>query len=312
MASKLQKYESMAPKWDSPVIIESHINGIRVKEMSPNLPITHEEISEEAIRCLDAGACAVHTHNTNYDLKGEAAFQDYKKSWDKVLEKYPQAIMYGTTCSVGLLEEDEHGLEHADILYQNYGGKLGVIDNGVINLGQGTDDDGYLFGVTHGYNFKRLKGQMEMCKRNGMGIIFSVFEPGFMRLALLYEKKGMLPEGSSLDLYLMGDYGLISMDPVNTGGVPATLESLYYYLYMMEGSKLPWFVSIWGAGSEAEIPLMRRTIELGGHLKVGLEMHYDPVHKPTNLDLLKQAQQIAKEVGRPIATPLQAKEIYGI
>lgn len=312
MKNTLIDYAAMEPKWDSPVIIESHINGIRGKEMTPHLPVTHDEIAEEGIRCLDAGACAVHAHNTNYNLKGEDAFQDYKKSWDKIYAKYPDAVLYGTTCNVALLNENEHGLEHAELLHKNYGCKLCVIDSGVVNAPQGADADGYLYGLSHGYNYQRLNDQVKMCRRNDMGIIFSVFEPGFMRYALYYDKMGMLPKGSSLDLYLIGDYGLVSMEPVNTAGVPATLESLYFYMNMMEGSKLPWFLSIWGAGSEAEIPLMRRAIELGGHIKVGLEMHYDPVDKPTNLELLQQAQKIAREVGRPIATPNQAKEILGI
>lgn len=312
MQTSIEKYATMSPGWDSPVIIESHINGIRWKEMTPHLPLTHDEIAEDAIRCLDAGACAVHAHNTNFNLKGEEAFQDYKKSWDKIYKKYPDAVLYGTTCNVALLDENEHGLEHVDILHKNYGIKLGVIDSGVVNAPQGADEEGYLYGLTHGYNYQRLNSQIKMCRRNNMGIIFSVFEPGFMRFGLYYDKKGMLPKGSSIDLYLIGDYGLVSMEPVNTAGAPATLDSLYFYMSMMEESKLPWFLSIWGSGSEVEIPLMRRAIELGGHLKVGLEMHYDPVHKPTNLELLEQAQKIAREVGRPIATPDQAKEILGI
>lgn len=312
MTTRLDRYADRAPGWDTPVMIESHINGVRVKEMNPHLPMTHEEIAEDAIRCLDAGACAVHAHNTNYDLKGEAAFQDYKKSWDSIFAKHPEAVLYGTTCTVGLLEEHEHGLEHVEIIHQRYGSKLGVVDAGILNLAQGTDESGDLFGVAHGYNLRRLNQQVHMLRRNDMGVIFSVIEPGFLRLALHYEKRGILPRGSSLDFYLMGDYGMVSMEPANTAGVPATLESLYFYLDMMEGSKLPWFLSVWGAGSEAEIPLIRRAIELGGHIKAGLELHYDPVDKPTNLGLLQQAQQIAREVGRPLATPAEAKQILGI
>ena len=57
---------------------------------------------------------------------------------------------------------------------------------------------------------------------------------------------------------------------------------------------------------------MKRVIELGGHLKVGLEMHFDPNSKPTNLDLLLEAQELAREVGRPLATSAEAKAIYGL
>lgn len=305
------KYENMAPKWDTPVIIEAHINGARTKAMNPNLPVGHDELVAEAIKCFDAGACAVHAHNTNYSLKGEAAADDYLKTWDRVFEKYPDGVMYGSTCAVGMLTPEEHGLEHVGILHDKRKIKLCVIDNGVVNLGRTIDDEGYISGLTHGYGYDRLNAQVKMCREKGMGIIFSVFEPGFMRLALHYEKRGLLPKGSTLDLYLMGDYGLISMDGANTAGMPASLETLYYYMYMMEESRMPWFVSIWGAPSEDEIPIMRRVIELGGHLKVGLEMHFDPNKKPTNLELLKQAQDIAKDVGRPIAARGELLKIYG-
>lgn len=312
MATTFEKYANMEPHWDTPVIIESHINGIRVKEMTPHLPLTHDEIAADAIACLDAGASAVHLHNTNFNLRGYEAFLDYKKTWDQIYAKYPDAILYGTTCNVDLLAPDEFGLEHVAYLHDAYKIEQCVIDSGILNAPSGEDEEGYLYGITHGYNLDRLNRQLKMCRERNMGVIFSVFEPGFMRYALHYYKKGMLPKGSSLDLYLIGDYGVISMEPVNTAGAPATMDSLYYYLSMMEGCDLPWFLDVWGAGTEIETPILKRAIELGGHIKVGLEMHYDPVDKPTNVEILKRAQELAREVGRPIATTEQEREILGL
>jgi 3-keto-5-aminohexanoate cleavage enzyme len=76
--------------------------------------------------------------------------------------------------------------------------------------------------------------------------------------------------------------------------------------------KLPWCISIWGEGGLDTRPIIKRAIELGGHIKTGLELHYDPGRKPTNLQLLQEAQEIAREVGRPLATQQQAKAIYAI
>ncbi len=55
MATALDKYADMKPSWDEPVMIESHQNGVRTKEMNPNTPITDDELVEDAIRCWDAG-----------------------------------------------------------------------------------------------------------------------------------------------------------------------------------------------------------------------------------------------------------------
>ena len=95
------------------------------------------------------------------------------------------------------------------------------------------------------------------------------------------------------------------------------MESLYYYLDILErsGVKLPWFISVWGAGSQLEgehYELLRRAIELGGHIKTGLEMHFDPQDKPGNLDLIRQVRDIARDVGRPIASQAEARKLYGL
>ena len=76
--------------------------------------------------------------------------------------------------------------------------------------------------------------------------------------------------------------------------------------------KHPWYISIWGRGALDDTAILRRAIELGGHIKTGLELFYDPNSNPTNLELLQQAQEIAREVGRPIATQAEAKALYNI
>ena len=40
--------------------------------------------------------------------------------------------------------------------------------------------------------------------------------------------------------------------------------------------------SIWEALDDTGI--LRRAIELGGHIKTGLELFYDPARNPTNLE----------------------------
>ncbi len=40
MATALDKFAAMNPKWDEPLMIESHQNGIRTKQMNPNTPVS--------------------------------------------------------------------------------------------------------------------------------------------------------------------------------------------------------------------------------------------------------------------------------
>ena len=147
-----------------------------------------------------------------------------------------------------------------------------------------------------------------------MSVIWGIYEPGQLRLALHYVNRGMCTPGSFFNFFLIGDYALTSTEPIGTSGMPPTLESLYFYLQMIEAAerKINWCVSIWGGGAIDARPILKRAIELGGHVKCGLEPFYDPARSPTNLELLREVQDIAREVGRPLATQDEAKRIYGL
>ena len=46
----------------APVIIEAAINGATRKETNPNVPKSVEEVADDALAAIDAGAAIVHAH----------------------------------------------------------------------------------------------------------------------------------------------------------------------------------------------------------------------------------------------------------
>jgi hypothetical protein len=110
--------------WKSPLIIESHINGLRTKEYNPNIPVGYEEVAEEAIKCWEAGACGIHVHNTDMKLIGAEAFEDYMKVMGPAIKKYPDLFWYSTLSAVHEHGEEVSGLEHAELLCKNAEMKL--------------------------------------------------------------------------------------------------------------------------------------------------------------------------------------------
>jgi uncharacterized protein (DUF849 family) len=60
-----------------------------------------------------------------------------------------------------------------------------------------------------------------------------------------------------------------------------------------------------------QTPIARLGLERGGHLHVGLEEH-SGVRKPTNEELVREAVELAREVGRPIATPAEAANLLNL
>ena len=312
MSSNYEKLYRAEPCWKSPLIIESHINGLRSKDHNPNIPISHEEISAEAIKCWDAGACGIHLHNTNMKLTGTEAFDDYMKIVEPVIKQCPDVFWYSTLTDTSEQGEDVSGLEHAEMLAKDAGMRVCCVDPGPANLPLSADADGHIHGVGYYVPYDRINKQVDACNRNNLGIVWGVYETGYLRTALQYTKMGRSPKGSSIDLYFFGDYGSLAMQPINTCGAPPTPESLYYYLDIMKECTLPWFISIWGEGGADTKPLIKRVIELGGHIKTGLELHYDPNRNPTNVELLQEVQALARDVGRPLAKQDEVTGILGI
>jgi uncharacterized protein (DUF849 family) len=109
-------------------------------------------------------------------------------------------------------------------------------------------------------------------------------------------------------LYFGGKFSIYKIgEPALNFGLPPTKQALDMYLAMMEGSSLQWNVGLFG-DSLLEAPVARYALEKGGHLRVGIE-DIASVTDATNVETVEAAVALANEVGRPIATPTQARAI---
>jgi 3-keto-5-aminohexanoate cleavage enzyme len=45
-----------------PLIIEASLNGSANKDLNPNVPYSDDEIVNDAMACMDAGAALIHNH----------------------------------------------------------------------------------------------------------------------------------------------------------------------------------------------------------------------------------------------------------
>jgi uncharacterized protein (DUF849 family) len=87
-------------------------------------------------------------------------------------------------------------------------------------------------------------------------------------------------------------------------------HALLAYLDMLEGTKLPWSVSVWG-GDLIETPVAALALEAGGHLHVGLEEHTGD-RMPTNAELVAEAVALADQARRPVADCVTAAQLLGL
>jgi 3-keto-5-aminohexanoate cleavage enzyme len=291
----------------TPVIIEAAINGVTAPDRNPAVPRSPAEISADALRCLAAGAAIVHSHNAEFVVDGARAAELYLEAWRPVLRERPDAIFYPTAGAGTTIEEryaHEALLAEAGVL------RMGLVDPGSVNLG-GADERGLPLPSDFVYvnSYRDIHHQVALCERHRLGPSISIFEPGFLRVALAFHRAGQLPAGALVKLYFGGDEGYLGGAGV-TFGLPPTAPSLAAYLAMLEGYDLPWSVAVLG-GDVIGSGLARLALEHGGHLRVGLEDHAGP-RRPTNEELVREAAALVRAMGRRVATCTEAARILGL
>jgi 3-keto-5-aminohexanoate cleavage enzyme len=127
-----------------------------------------------------------------------------------------------------------------------------------------------------------------------------VFERGMIENAKKLVKKGLVKAPLHFDLVL----GV-------PGACPGTPEDLMFMVAQLPAGST-WTVA--GIG-RSELPLAVMAIVLGGHVRVGFEdnVYYGKGELATsNAQLVERIVRIAKEVGREVATPDEARAILGI
>ena len=147
----------------------------------------------------------------------------------------------------------------------------------------------------------KVKDFIDVMLETGTLPEFECFDVGIVRCVEMYVQTGMyqgLPEYN----FVMGV----------ASGMPADPDLLPILLKLkLPGA--PWQTTVIG---RAEIwPVHRRTAELGGHLRSGLEDTFympDGSKVSSNAPLIGQLVQYAREAGREVASPGEARRMLGL
>jgi uncharacterized protein (DUF849 family) len=291
-----------------PMIIEVAINGETAPARNRHVPRTPAEIATDSIACLRAGASAIHNHNGDLALPGQAAADRYAEGWAPILAAMPDAILCPTTVT------------HADLATSMAhiapcvaaGARMASIDPGVDNVAtSGADGLPGAMRARMGSTIDEIEAMLGFIAEAGAGPAFGIYEPGYLRLVMAYRKAGRLPRGSLARLYFGGDHNFLDGGAGGYSfGLMPTPAALDAYLELIGDSGLPWMVAVPG-GDIARTDLARAAIERGGHIRVGLEDHAGD-RTPTNVELVEEIAALCRSLGRRPATPAEAAVILDL
>ena len=173
--------------------LEAALNGATPKRVNPNVPRSSDELVRDALACLAGGAAIVHTHTDEPAAPAARAAALYAAHFAPVLAERPDALLYPT---VGYAKTVEESFAHFELLAQRLALRIGIIDPGCVNLAS----------FAYVNTPDAIRHMAALCERLRLGPSIAVFEPGFLRHALGYFRRGALPRGALVKFYLGGTY----------------------------------------------------------------------------------------------------------
>lgn len=284
-----------------PVWLEVSLNGPWSRSKQPNIPVSADEIVEEALACADAGASIIHFHA--YDPVTGRQRDDYD-IYAPIIERIrarADVICYGTLPFVGSVDTPNpltpaQRFAAVDKLVQAGLLEWSVVDPGSTNLSDRNDIAAGKEGFVYANPESHIRFGLELARQHRITPSYAIYEPGFMRL------------GAALHRALPGTptpiYRLMFSDQF-VFGFPPTEWALDAYLRLLEieAPGAPWMVA--GLGVEIE-PLLAAAVARGGHLRVGLEDA--PLgSRARNLELVQRAQRRISDAGGRSATAAEVR-----
>ncbi|MEG0771796.1 3-keto-5-aminohexanoate cleavage protein [Clostridium sp.] len=268
------------------LIITAAICGAEVtKDHNPNVPYTVEEIGIEAEKAYKAGASIIHLHVRKDDGTPTQDRERFRQCMEEIRRRCPDAIIQPSTGgAVGMSNEER--LQPVDLAPE-----MATLDCGTCNFG---GDE--VFVNTE----NTIKAFGEKMIQMGVKPELEVFDKGMIDMAIRLHKKGYIKAPMHFS-FVMG---------VN-GGISGEMRD---FLFMKESIPAGSTFTVAGIG-RYEFSLATMAILTGGHVRVGFEDNIyveKGVMAESNAVLVEKVVRIAKELGREIATPKEAREILNL
>jgi 3-keto-5-aminohexanoate cleavage enzyme len=265
------------------IITVAAIGAELTREQQPNLPISADEIRRDAEECAEAEASIYHLHVRDPDGKPTMDVGAYRAAHESIASRTDLIVQFSSGGAVTDTEAER-------IAPLELRPEMATLTTGTVNFG----DEVFS-------NPLPLVGRFYERMRS-LSIVpeFEIFEPGMINNAEhVYRGHG-------------GDhhrhYDFVLGVP---GAMPAWDDSLEFL-----SSHLPEDATWTATGiGRSHLPVTLAAIEAGGHVRTGLEdvRYFEPGSlAASNAQLIARVATLARERGREVATPQQARAILGL
>jgi uncharacterized protein (DUF849 family) len=294
-------------------VITAAISGsIHTPSMSKYLPITPQEIADDAVRAYEAGAAVCHIHVRNPETGQPISDVNlFKEAITRIKSKCNMVVCITSGGGLGMTAEQRL------VPVNTFKPELASFNAGSVNFALFHALDRYkefkfdweskYLAMTEDFifpnTFKSMKDFARIFSENGTKPEFEVYDSGMINNVAFMIEKGYIKK----PVYIQFVMGVL-------GGITPSSENLLFLVDYAKKLIGDFEFSVCVAG-RAQFSMCTQSLLLGGNVRVGLEdnLYLDKgVMAKSNAEQVAKIARIAKELGIDPATPDEARKILGL
>jgi uncharacterized protein (DUF849 family) len=296
------------------VIITCAVTGsIHTPSMSPYLPVTPDEIMDDALRAAEAGASILHLHARDPENgKPDQTPEAFGKFLPR-LKQSTNAVVNITTGGSPFLRVEERVLPAAQFKPEVASLNMGSINFALYKMLDRYKDFKYDWETQHleatrdlvfRNSFKDIEYILETCSDNGTRFEFECYDIAHLYNLAHFAERGLVKPPYFVQS-VFGILGGIGTHPEDVAHMKRTADRLF-------GDDYRW--SVLGAGS-SQMRIVAQAASMGANVRVGLEdsLWAGPGKlAKSNADQVTLARQLLEALGLEVATADEAREILDL
>ncbi len=279
------------------LIITAALTGAQQgKEANPSLPEQPDEIVQQAIECWRAGAAIVHLHARDAYGKSASDVRVFRRIVEGIRAAGCNVVINLTTggAIAGL------PLRERIVVVPELKPEIASFSVGAAMVGRyDAEQKRWARDFTMPISYADMETIARTMQENGVRPELEVYDAGMLNNIAMLREEGWLGDPLWIN-FVMGIAGQVT---------PATPKNLLHLVESLPPNAL-WLVS--AIGGRAHWQMAAVAMALGGHARTGLEDNVyveRGVLASGNAQMVEKMTRLARDIGREIATPAEARKI---
>ncbi|MFZ7092311.1 3-keto-5-aminohexanoate cleavage protein [Primorskyibacter sp. 2E233] len=299
----------------SKILISCAITGsIHTPSMSPYLPITPDQITEQAVGAAEAGAAILHLHARDPDDGRPSASPEHFMAFLPRIKQATSAVLNITTGGSAVMSLEERLAAPKRAEPEMCSLNMGSMNFALYPAAERITDWKYDWEKPFLENsddlvFKNTPRDIaqvltHLGLERGAKFEFECYEVGHLYMLRHFMDRGLVKAPVFVQ-FVFGVLGGIGADPENLMHMKTIADKLFGDDYTF---------SVLAAGRH-QIPLTSMSAALGGHVRVGLEDSLSIARgqlAKNNAEQVAKIRRIVEDMGREVATPDDARAMLGL